>query len=462
MILLFLAGGLFLGWSLGANDAANVFGTAVGSRMIRLKTAALTCSIFVIVGAVVGGAGPSNTLGSLGSINAIAGAFMVTLAAAFMVFWMTKLRIPVSTSQAIVGAIIGWNIYSGFLIDYGVVAKIAASWVVAPILSAIFAIIIFVILKALLNRAKIHLFKLDMYLRAGLLLVGAFGSYSLGANNIANVMGVFVPVSPFSDINVMGLFKISGTHQLFFLGGLAIAVGVYTYSYKVIFTVGRSLLKLSPMAALVVVLSQGMVLFLFSSERLSGWLVSLNLPAIPLVPLSSSQAVVGAVIGIGIVKGGKGIRYSVLGEIAIGWILTPIIACIITFIGLFFLQNVFNQEVSRKPSQTHAPTGMQHSSYNAGVHHEVSNKDFLTSLDGYLEFGPVYSKIVGDPSLFAIGRDCQLLESDRLYMEQKGLFGDRFDLKGQLKCGLFRTLGQPVNFNNRYRRGFKLRVNLQV
>ena len=35
-IIIFLTGGLFLGWSLGANDAANVFGTAVGSRMVRL------------------------------------------------------------------------------------------------------------------------------------------------------------------------------------------------------------------------------------------------------------------------------------------------------------------------------------------------------------------------------------------------------------------------------------------
>lgn len=37
----FLSSGIFLGWSLGANDAANVFGAAVGSRMVRFKTAAL-------------------------------------------------------------------------------------------------------------------------------------------------------------------------------------------------------------------------------------------------------------------------------------------------------------------------------------------------------------------------------------------------------------------------------------
>lgn len=61
MVLIFLISGLFLGWSLGANDAANVFGTAVGTRMLRFKTAALIASVFVIIDAVIGGAGATHT-----------------------------------------------------------------------------------------------------------------------------------------------------------------------------------------------------------------------------------------------------------------------------------------------------------------------------------------------------------------------------------------------------------------
>ncbi len=111
MFAFFLSSGLFLGWSLGANDAANVFGTAVGSRMIRFTTAAVYCSIFVIIGAVVSGAGASHTLGKLGSVNAVAGAFIVAFSAAVSIYLMTKAGYPVSTSQAIVGAIIGWNLF---------------------------------------------------------------------------------------------------------------------------------------------------------------------------------------------------------------------------------------------------------------------------------------------------------------------------------------------------------------
>ncbi len=346
MLLIFLSSGLFLGWSLGANDAANIFGTAVGTKMIRFKTAAIICGIFVIIGAVTGGSGTTHTLGKLGAVNAIAGAFMVATAAGFTVFWMTKIKMPVSTSQAIVGAIVGWNFFTGSPTDYDSLSKIVSTWIFCPILAAIFSILLFLIVRLIINRCRIHLLTFDKYTRIGLIIVGAFGAYSLGANNIANVMGVFVPVAPFDDLNVGGLFIVSGTQQLFFLGGLAIAIGAYTYSRRVMETVGGNLLKLSPETALIVVLAQSLVLFVFSSQGLEQVLNSIGLPAFPLVPVSSSQAVVGAVIGIGIIKGIRGIKYHTLGEIAIGWVTTPIVACIITYISLFFLQNVFNQQVS--------------------------------------------------------------------------------------------------------------------
>jgi len=112
LIVFFLTSGLFLGWALGANDAANVFGTAVGTRMIKWRTAAIICAIFVILGALISGAGASHTLGKLGAITALPGAFMTALSAGVAVFLMTKSGLPVSTSQSIVGAIIGWNFFS--------------------------------------------------------------------------------------------------------------------------------------------------------------------------------------------------------------------------------------------------------------------------------------------------------------------------------------------------------------
>ena len=319
--------------------------------MVKFYTAAIVASIFVVLGAVVSGAGTTHTLGKLGAVNMIAGAFMVALAAAVTVFWMTKLSLPVSTSQAIVGAIVGWNLFAGKETDIHALTKIASTWVMSPILAAAFSLLFFIIFKKILEKWKIHIFRLDAYTRIGLIVVGAFGAYSLGANNIGNVMGVFVSVAPFANIDLFG-FTFSGVEQLFLLGGLAIAVGIFTYSKRVMLTVGEGVVKLTPQSALIVVLSQSIVLFLFASKGLETWLLSHNLPAIPLVPVSSSQVVIGSVLGIGLAHGGRGIRFRVLGKIASGWITTPIIAAVISFISLFFLQNVFAQQVVKTAQHT--------------------------------------------------------------------------------------------------------------
>lgn len=348
-LILFLSSGLFMGWSLGANDAANVFGTAVGTRMVRFRTAALVCSAFIVLGAVISGAGAAHTLGRLGAVNALPGAFTVALAAGLTTFWMTRLRIPVSTSQAVVGAIIGWNFYADTVTDTSSLGSIVSTWVACPLLAAGVAAGTYVVLKRAILRHKPHLLELDAVTRLGLLAVGAFGSYSLGANNIANVVGVFVPDNPFRDVSLLGL-TITGAQQLFALGGLAIAVGVYTYSERVMKTVGSGLLHLSPLAAFVVVLAHSITLFLFASEGLEHFLASRGLPTFPLVPVSSSQAVVGAIIGIGLLKGGKGIRFGVLGEISLGWLTTPLVAGISAFVLLFVVENVFDRHVYRTVS----------------------------------------------------------------------------------------------------------------
>ncbi|HNR67688.1 MAG TPA: inorganic phosphate transporter [bacterium] len=348
MIWFFLLSGLFLGWSLGANDAANVFGTAVGSRMVRFKTAACIASLFVILGAVFGGHGTTKTLTALGAVNAMAGSFTVALMAGVTVAFMTRTNLPVSTTQAIVGAIVGWNFFTHSSTDYNILGKIVATWVMSPLISALFAMALYLLFKKYLDKAPIHMLQRDAYTRAGLIVVGALGSYGLGANNIANVMGVFVSASPFSNIDLFGITTFHGTQQLFLLGALAIAVGIFTYSYRMMDTLGNVIFKLTPVLALIVVLAHSMVLLIFASKGLKVFMQSLHLPTLPLVPVSSSQAIIGAILGVGIIKGGRGVNYKLLGKIALGWILTPVVAAACTFVALFFVQNVFEQPVILK------------------------------------------------------------------------------------------------------------------
>ncbi|MBF0309726.1 MAG: inorganic phosphate transporter [Magnetococcales bacterium] len=342
-IFLYLSSGLFLGWSLGANDAANVFGTAVGTRMIKFTTAALICSIFVMLGAVISGAGAAHTLSKLGDINALGGAFVAAFSAAAVVAWLTVLGLPVSTTQAIVGAIIGWNFFTGMATDFSVFKTIIGTWFLSPVLTAIFSYFMYQGVLWWVHRQNVHLVRQDALIRIALIIAGVLGSYSLGANNIANVMGVFIGANPFKDFG-----GVTGLQQLFFIGAIAISFGVYTYGKKVMLTVGDSIAPLTPLGAVVVVLATSLVLFLFASEDLEYFLASLGLPTIPLVPVSSSQAVVGGVIGIGFIKNSKNINWSVTGRIVVAWIQTPIISAIASFVMLFFMQNIFGQSVFEK------------------------------------------------------------------------------------------------------------------
>ena len=351
MILFFLTSGLFLGWSLGANDASHIFGSAVGSKMVTFRKAAIIASVFFILGAVIQGSGTSHTLDKLGSVNAIGGSFTLALAAAITIYMMTKFALPISTTQAIVGAIIGWNFFTGNHTDSKTLEKIVLAWIAGPVIGAVFAVLLYIAVKKFKNSAKIHLIRFESYIKTGLILVGAFGAYSLGANNIANVMGVFVPAFHLADLD-LGIFALNSNQQLFLLGGLAVALGIITYSWKVMNTIGNNILELSSEAALVVVLAQSLVLFIFSSTGLSNLIVKTGLPPIPMVPVSSSQVIVGCILGIGLYKGARNINFKVLGEIGLGWIISPLASGLLTFFLLFFMKNIFGINVGTKTGES--------------------------------------------------------------------------------------------------------------
>ncbi|MBM4346712.1 MAG: hypothetical protein FJ107_01120 [Deltaproteobacteria bacterium] len=126
-----ISSGIFMGWSLGSNDSANIFGTGVGAKIIRYRTAIILISVFVILGALLEGEKCFATLGELSKLDSRL-AFFTALAAAIVVFFFTFLGIPVSTSQAVVGAILGASLYSG-AVDFSKLYKIVICWVLTPI-----------------------------------------------------------------------------------------------------------------------------------------------------------------------------------------------------------------------------------------------------------------------------------------------------------------------------------------
>ena len=299
-MMLSLLGGIFLGWSLGANDASNVFGSAVAARMVKFRTAAILASVFVLLGALLEGQAGIETLKGLTPLN-LEQAVVSSMAAAVTVTIMTFFSLPVSTSQAVVGAILGIALLNQNINIPGL-GKVVACWIGTPVGGMIISIMIYRVLAFFYNRLDINLFQADNLLRLSLIGAGSYGAYALGANNVANVTAVFVGAGELTLFSAV------------LLGGLSIDLGILTFSRRVMETVGRRLVRLDPFSALVVLLAEAITVHIYTIIG---------------VPVSTSQAVIGAVLGVGIIKGISTVERRTLINILFGWFLTPTIAAAI-------------------------------------------------------------------------------------------------------------------------------------
>ena len=301
-----LLGGIFLGWSLGANDASNVFGPSVSSGMIRFWTAAILASIFVLIGALLQGQPGIETLKGLTQLT-LEQAVVCSVAAAVTVTIMTGLRLPVSTSQAVVGAIIGIGLLNRQLNVAGL-EKVVVCWFGTPVGGMIISIVLYQLLAEGYNRLRVNLFQSDILIRLCLIPAGLYGAYALGANNVANATAVFVGAGKLSAFSAA------------LVGGLSIALGILTFSKPVMQTVGKRLVNLDAFSALVVVVAEAITVHIYTFIG---------------VPVSASQAVIGAVVGVGIVKGIKTVSRRTLAHILTGWFLTPVVSSLIAIILAF-------------------------------------------------------------------------------------------------------------------------------
>ncbi len=342
--LLFIASGFYLGWLLGTNDTVNIFGSAIGLKMLNFRTAAFIVSIFILLGAIFQGKGTTGSIHRLGNITEPAIAFSIALCAALVVMFLIKNKLPVSTSQAVVGGMVGWSFYTHASTDWYLLSEFVLAWVLAPVLGIGAGIIFFILIRWIIKRSRIHLIKLDSYLQITLMLLIALAAFGLGANNIGNVIGIFTNLSP--DLNIdFGIFTIDSLQILYFLGGISITLGIYSINWRSISETGKGVLSLAPEATIVIVAAQGVVLFLFSSSWFANLLYSSGLPPFPLIPVSSTQIAVGAVIGIGLVKGAREIENKALTRIGLGWIIAPIAACLLTYSVLFIIHKLFGYPV---------------------------------------------------------------------------------------------------------------------
>jgi len=150
--------GLYMAVNIGANDLANAMGTSVGSGALTLKGAVLASMFFNLAGAILAGGYVTNTIRK-GIIDPtllagspekmLLGMFAALFAAAIWVHLATHFGMPISTTHAIVGAVVGFGVLAvgPGAVSWGKLASIAASWVVSPIAGGLVSGTIYILIR---------------------------------------------------------------------------------------------------------------------------------------------------------------------------------------------------------------------------------------------------------------------------------------------------------------------------
>lgn len=316
----------FLAWTFGRNNFSNLFGAAIGTRMISFKVGIGIAVFGVIMGALFSSAATTQNVNALGSVTQLFDALSVSLSAGLVMLLLSMAGVPASLTQTTVGSFMAWNVFSGSEMPKVLIIKTVLAWIYTPFLAGFIAFLLFFTARFWLKKFPIRLLWRDHFIRIGLMSVGFFLAYAFGANNMGSLIG------PYLNIDLCNSFC------LLVMGGFGIAAGFICADRHVIRTVSAGMFPLTPLEALIVVFSSALTLFLFSSVNLKHFLTALSLPTLPLVPVPLTGAVIGAIIGVAASKGIEGLRFQLVGKIIFSWIVAPVTAGFLCYSFLYLFR----------------------------------------------------------------------------------------------------------------------------
>jgi PiT family inorganic phosphate transporter len=375
--------GFYMAWNIGANDVANSMASAVGARAITIRQAVLIAGILNIVGATLIGTHVTNTIRK-GIVStqvltdphlAMIGALSALFTAALWVSFATWKSLPVSTTHSIVGAMIGYGFMAGgvAVINWAKLGAVVLSWVISPVFSlligygmfklivrliishrddwqralrlspffigvACFVVVLSFLFKTPLGK-KLALgapaaLGIALVLAVGLGLAGrkllgrltpgagingaetifrkiqigtsCYVALAQGANDVANAIGPLAVIYFLFKTGSVGATVPVPLFLLFF-GGIGIACGIAMAGHRVMDTIGRRITTLTNTRGFSVDFAAATTVLLASKLGL---------------PVSTTHAAVGGVMGVGLARGLEAVNFRIIFEIILYWVLT--------------------------------------------------------------------------------------------------------------------------------------------
>ncbi len=324
-VIALIAAALYMAWNIGANDLANAMGTSVGSGALSLKQVILVAAVFEFFGAtffgkrvvstIASGIVPLDQIRMIDSHLVVIGMLAAILAAGFWVTLTTFYNLPVSTTHSIVGAVLGFGLvsaYHGIIpysdIHWAVLVKIVASWLISPLLGALIAYLLFIMVSHFILQRTDNPFLIEKKFVPLQIMTACYMAFAHGSNDVANSIGPL-----YAGLNVLGMDSVQAPTWIMVLGGFGMVLGLATWGYKVIQTIGNKITELTPTRGFCAEFATASVVVMHSYSSL---------------PISTTHTLVGSVIGVGLAGGLAAVDLSVIGKIAVSWIITVPVAAL--------------------------------------------------------------------------------------------------------------------------------------
>ena len=396
--------GFFTAYGVGANDVANAMGTSVGSKVLTIKQAVLVAAVFEFLGAFLAGGGVTQTIrkGVIdpalfeGNLEVLIYGMISALFAAGTWLLVASLRgWPVSTTHTIVGAIVGFGIYTLGIneINWTVVGNIGLSWITSPLSSALVAGLFYYICKQYIidndSRFKGLIIRMYIFL-AGFAI--ALITVTKGLKNIFKQQELFVTFQDSVLISAVAALIFTLIFYYFSKAKLKRSADSESqFAYLMIFTSCAVAFAhgsndvanaIGPLAAINQATSQLLnqpytletplwILFLGAAGIVLGLATlgyrvmktigenivkltpskgfSAQLAAALTVviasqldmPVSTTHTLVGAVIGIGLVEGASTINFNSVRTIVLSWVVTLPAGALLSIVFLELFTNLF-------------------------------------------------------------------------------------------------------------------------
>jgi len=339
MIVIIIATALVFDFLNGFHDAANSIATVVSTRVLTPGAAVVWAAVFNFVAAFIFGTKVAGTISGDLVDNHLIDIYVVAAGLMGAIVWNILtwlLGLPTSSSHALVGGLGG-----AAVLKSGMAVLVPTGWwlviigiFLAPVLGFIFGSLNMVLVSWLARRQTPY--RVDKLFRQLQLVSAALYSLGHGGNDAQKTMGIIVMLltaagygsytqaDPHSVLNKLHLFG-GASHNvawwIILMCHVAIALGTMFGGWRIVKTMGTGITRLQPVGGFCAESAAAMTIFGFT--KIGG------------VPISTTHAITGAILGVGTSKGVRSVRWIWGQRIVTAWILT--IPCSAFIAGISYL-----------------------------------------------------------------------------------------------------------------------------